>query len=794
MSRTMKPRLSAYCLPAIVLVGLGVASCDALTSVDTRLQRATKALGEGNPEAALSDARAVVEKEPARPEAWLLLTRISLKYGDGPSALKDLERAAKAGASESELQPLRDEAMLAAGQFQKLLDSTVGQSGKPDHLVALARAAASLDHREKAQSLVEQALAAEPTHLDARLLQVRLSQASGNLADASTLLARVVGDSPKSAEALLLQGQLALVNGDAAAAAKSFASAEPLSKAQLPVPSQVTLLAALVESHLAAGDVPAAAAALGRLKRRAAKWPVTDLLSARVSLAQRDATSAVATLQSLLGNQPENEPARLLLGAALLEQGAIEQARSHLTKLIAERPENMEARKLLARLHASQGDLPEAERVLSDLPTGVTADPTADWMRSALLSMSGNRTEALALLQQAARADTGNVALQLDLVRAYLGAGRRDEANALLKTIPPQKTGWAGKQLQVLGQVLGQPEAEARRSLSALATQNPRDAELRTIIGQVHLQANDLAAATEQFRGALSVNGKLAEARMGLAGVFMRQGNLDSARTELREVLTADSRNERASLALAAIAIRQSKADEARQQLETAIAANPAAVESRLALAELSLRDKDAAKADALLTQALGVTRDKSGTQVRVGDIQFRAGNFAKAAESYAAVHQQHPASMLAIRLSAARKAAGQQQPEAVLRDWLKRQPDDVMARAALAEHLLQSAAMREAIAEYETALKVRPAPVLLNNLAWAYQQVGDARAETTARRAYEGAPGNPAIADTYGYILLQKNRVSDALPLLKKAAEALPGNADVQAHYNQAKARTEKP
>ena len=48
--------------------------------------------------------------------------------------------------------------------------------------------------------------------------------------------------------------------------------------------------------------------------------------------------------------------------------------------------------------------------------------------------------------------------------------------------------------------------------------------------------------------------------------------------------------------------------------------------------------------------------------------------------------------------------------------------------------------------------------PVVLNNLAWLYHEAEDARALPTARRAYELAPEQPEIMDTYGWILLAES------------------------------------
>ena len=76
---------------------------------------------------------------------------------------------------------------------------------------------------------------------------------------------------------------------------------------------------------------------------------------------------------------------------------------------------------------------------------------------------------------------------------------------------------------------------------------------------------------------------------------------------------------------------------------------------------------------------------------------------------------------------------------------------------------------------------------VALNNLAWLYYMQSDPRAVDTARKASALAPDQPTIADTYGWLLLQKQ----ALPLLKSAAGQAPDSPQIRYHYAAALARS---
>ena len=74
-----------------------------------------------------------------------------------------------------------------------------------------------------------------------------------------------------------------------------------------------------------------------------------------------------------------------------------------------------------------------------------------------------------------------------------------------------------------------------------------------------------------------------------------------------------------------------------------------------------------------------------------------------------------------------------------------------------------------------------------LNNLAWIYGLENNPRALTLAEKAYTLQPELPSVQDTYGWILLKNNKLSEALSMLKLAAGNLPGVPEVQYHYAKA-------
>jgi len=133
--------------------------------------------------------------------------------------------------------------------------------------------------------------------------------------------------------------------------------------------------------------------------------------------------------------------------------------------------------------------------------------------------------------------------------------------------------------------------------------------------------------------------------------------------------------------------------------------------------------------------------------------------------------------------------------PDQALRQWLANNPRDAAIRMQLAAALQQVGDNASAILELQRVLADVPAghplrPIALNNLAILYAKRTDPKALEAARAAYASAKDMPAVQDTYGWLLLQRGEVQEALPILEAAATKSPQIAEVRFHHAAALAR----
>ena len=111
--------------------------------------------------------------------------------------------------------------------------------------------------------------------------------------------------------------------------------------------------------------------------------------------------------------------------------------------------------------------------------------------------------------------------------------------------------------------------------------------------------------------------------------------------------------------------------------------------------------------------------------------------------------------------------------------------PEDGTVRLALASMKQAEGAGTPAIADYEQILRKAPNNVIaLNNVAWLYFPTDAAKALEHAKRAYDLAPRLAAVADTYGWFLVETGKVEQGLSIVRRAARDAPESLEIQYHY----------
>jgi tetratricopeptide (TPR) repeat protein len=256
------------------------------------------------------------------------------------------------------------------------------------------------------------------------------------------------------------------------------------------------------------------------------------------------------------------------------------------------------------------------------------------------------------------------------------------------------------------------------------------------------------------------------------ARLRMMLGEPEGARDSYRRILDLEPGNLEARDNLINLLVSANNTDGAKTVIEEGLLALPGNPTLLRAYLQVTLK---AQGLDAALAAADRLAADPANQAVGrllKGGVYSLAGHFADAIVAYTAEQRSQPSSALALRIAAARSAAGQpDQAAEELRWWLATHADDADAAERLAQLDLAARRFSEAKEHLQVVANKRPNDATaLNNLAWIYQHSNDPRARSTALRAYLISP-TPDTADTLGWILTAEGNPKKGLVLLRQAA-----------------------
>lgn len=876
-------------LATAVVCLLLLAGCDWFTSVDDRLGRAAQLASTGDDRAAVIELKNALKSEPDNARARLMLAALTLHMGDAKLADQELKRAMAAGADGIQAAELAADIQLALGRFTQLSDelgSATAKLQEPQLSIYRGLAAYGQGQMEVAEACFRSALQIDSQADRARvgLAEVLLQQ--GRSEEASQEADRALQMNPAGVRAHLVKGNILARRGEYSAAAKELESARDGSAAELNVLEQYSLLLALAEAQLGAGDIAAARQTQKEVEARTGASPLSGLVAARIAMAEQNYPAAITESQKVLAAAPQLLKVKLVLGAALLANGNLNQAEIQLADLVRQAPENLEARKLLAQVNLRLQRPDVAMQVLSPVQADA-ADPQVSALLGWASLQRGDQSAGEELLERSVAAQPQNDKLKLDLALAYLSGGQPQKAIDLLKTVPAGQGDARRESLMIAAVGASRGSQAAKDEVDRMVAEHPQDVSILNIAAAFCIQQHDYDRARQHLGAALRSDSRSTVTLLAQGRVELLTGNVAGAKKALNAVLEIDPKNSTAVLWLAQLAARDGDTETARVQLEGLRKADPGAVVPRLWLGALYLHEKKVREADEVLREARNVPDSGASVPASIGKLYLAAGRYDEAlnhfreaaqkdktnpayllniaraqlalgnpnaaresarsaitlqpdsieagsiliglaikdgnrtaavdqlaslkkahptdpavallegdsmmqlrepeaaAHAYASAYRMKPSSLAAARSLSARQAAKLPTPEALVEEWLKREPADAAARMVLADFRMTTGDVKAAIAHYEKIVSdSRPNAMALNNLAWLYFEAGDVRAEATARRAYEQAPGIAAIADTYGWILVKSGKAAAVLPILREAAEAPDALPEIRYHY----------
>jgi putative PEP-CTERM system TPR-repeat lipoprotein len=762
------------------------------SSAELTTLRGEAYLGLNDPAHAKEAVEAALKLKPDHAPALIGMARWAMSQNDLAGATAYADSAIAKNPRDAEALFFKGAMLRAAGKPEEAIavfDQVVKLD--PAHRFAYVEKAAleiALNKLDAARVDLDAAKKQNPNTLQVLYTEALLDFTKGNSKGALELLQKVLRVAPEHYPSVLLAGA-----AEANTGATEQATAH-LRQYLEKFPTNTYARKLLASTLIKTGQAPDALAVIGPALKENANDPQLLALAGQGYLEARDFGKASEYFDKASKLAPNAVGLHTSLGLSRLGAGDSEEAVKELEKAAAMDDKGNQAGMALVRTELGLKHYDKALAAVARMEQAHPNDPQVINVRGGVLLAKHDLAGARAAFEKAAalKADffgpVANLA-QLDLMdrhpeaaqqrlQAFLAKNPKSSgamttlgALAAKQNQPAQAIGWLEKAQAANPDDVGAAlrlgsaylkngdKARALTLMRKLQTTNPMNPDVLDLLGQIQVASADLAGALDTYSKLVNVLPKAPLAQMRLASVHMLAKNDSLAADDLKKALELDPNFLEARLAQVEMAMRHNKPDEA---------------------------------------QALAAALQKQRPTLPVGfavegDVAMAQHQYERAAKAYEQAWNRMKAPQLNVKLITALNSAGKtREADARLAAWRKESPDDPAAAMMQADRLLAAKSYREAVPLLESVLKQSPdQAAALNNLAYAYGQLKDARAEPTAERAFKLDPHNPEINDTLAWMLTERGDVKRALPMLRMARALAPNRPEIGYHLAAALAKS---
>jgi putative PEP-CTERM system TPR-repeat lipoprotein len=733
------------------------------------------------------DARKTTERAlqaaPSNPDVHLALAQLALSDGDIDKALQEIDLALAADPKHRDSLMLKGDLLRATGKtaeatavYQALLQID------PRHVnarLALAGIAIAEKRLPDARKEVDAALKAMPNNLQARYASALIDFQEKKTERARDTLAAVLKAAPEYLPALLLGGSIEFTLGNLQTAEAH------LNKVAKATPNNLYAVRLLAATQLRLGRPDDAERTLAPALKAASQDPGVLVIAGEIALAKKEFAKASSYFEQAAKRSPDSAAIRTELGIARLAEGD-SRAMADLQAAAGMEGDSSRADTfiILNQLRDKQFDAALAS--IAAMEKKQPDNPLVWNYRGAAYLGKQDRARARESFGQALKLNpaffpaAANLA-QLDL-QDKLPAAARQRFEAILKADPKH----LNAMLALADLALREKDEKAFVSwLDKAASTHPQALQPRVALARYQLAKGDKTQALATAREAVNAQPDNPVALELLGNIQLALGDTTNALGSYRKL--AEKQPGQAA-PLAKVARAQIAAKDftgARKTLQDALRIQPDFLEAQLMLGSLEIQDAHYDEATKIAKQVQQKHPNNAVGFILEGDTANARKDYPAALAAYERAHKLAPSGALLVRqfqtLTASQRA---EEGERRLVAWLATHPEDVSTRAVLAESLIKRGQYKAAVEHYLILDKSTPGNlVVLNNLAWALFKSGDTRAASFAERAQKLQPENPAVLDTYGWILANSGQADKALQYLRKANAAVPDNAEIHWH-----------
>lgn len=513
------------------------------------------------------------------------------------------------------------------------------------------------------------------------------------------------------------------------------------------------------------------------------------LASAGLFLHQGDLSGTENALRQALTNDPTSAAAHSALGDLYLIRKDLNRAGEEFKKAADLAPIRSTERLKYAAFKSSIGDIDEVRRVSSEM-TGKAPDYLPGWCLLGEAALKNQQyDEALSLLQNVFSRDPENLDGRRLESQVFMAKGDTKKALGILERLDQMYSDSPLIKYELAGAYLKDNKLnQAKVALDQALSINPNYADAILLLADINVRSGHSEAVIEPMTRLLKKNPEFRPAALLLAAAYGSLDRFDDAAVITGEQAKAAPRDPQAQMAHG-LTLRQAKRNaEARQAFEKAAEVAPESLWPVDQLIELDLLEKQFDAARQRVSGHFQKTPDAPAAHFLYGKILAAEQKWDLAEAELQKTLQLDPNFAGAYDLLVQTYLASNKLPEALnqLQAQLSKDPNNTSALMMLALLYERTNDFSKARDAYEQLLRINPdSPAAMNNLACLYADRLDdlEKAYDLARKARELQATDPAIADTFAWVLSKRGEYQQALPILQQSAAKLPDSPEVQYH-----------
>lgn len=758
---------------------------DAEVEADILIARGNAHVGLGDVDSATRAFEAAIALRPDDPRAKVGMAgvyRAQRKFDEAEAVIDEALLAA----------PDHMQALLLKGEMRRLKRDFEGALAHFDRAIAvqptnlpaqLGRASAliDLDRHEEAEEAIDVVAERVPDHPMSNYLIAVLRTKQQDYAAAQSAL-------QKSEKVLLDHLPSLFLLGSVHYAQGHFEQAESYLKKFVAASPRHVAARKLLGASLIRKDDPKAAVDILRPALDASPDDPQLLgLMGNALMRSRQFSEATEHFEKAASLAPASTATQTQLALSRLAVGAPEQAAVGLEGALEKDPEATRPGILLALMHLRSGAFDKAVAAAERLQQRLPDNPLTFNLKGAAYLGLGDVEAARRTFEAALEVQPDYFPAEMNLAQLDLRAGRIDAARERLLGILERRESHVGAMMALaeMAQRAERPD-ETIEWLEKARALNPEASLPRLRLVNAYIARRQADKALVVAHEVTQLAPRNADALDALGRARLAAGEPEQAVGTYQKLANLVRNSPPVLLRLAQAQNAAKDVSGARSSLKAALEVDPTNTSAAAALVELEMRSGQPEEALKVATAFRDRKPDAAAGDILTGDVYMGQRRYAEAVTAYTQAMEKQTSSPLVLRLYRARWAADDRERAlSELGEWVSGNPDDSGAALVLAGGLLNVGRYDEATRRYEALAEQFPEnAVILNNLAWLYLTKDDERSVEFAERAHELAPNSPRVADTLGWILVQRGQVERGLELLEEAKDKMPLEPDILFHY----------